>query len=160
MKTLLRNTCATAAQLALLTVLIIACTKSSADPDAIAARLEKRVAEIWDCRVTKDYDRKYDMMSPDIRDRVSKKEFVSSKGFVNYYSFEILKLEIEGETATVSVKYRWKADHPLFEKAPIKEAVTEDPWVYIDGEWYMKYRTPSITGAPDNVQQQKKDDLE
>ncbi len=141
--------------------LMNACTKSGADDgQANAQRLAERVQEIWQCRVDGDYGRKYDMMSPDIRDRVSKSEFMSAKGYVLYYSYDVDKLEIDGNEAMATVTYTWKANHPLFAKTDPKENTTSDPWVFIDGEWYMKYRTPSITGAEGEVQTPKDDDLD
>lgn len=139
--------------------LMNACTKSGAD-DGSAERLAERVQEVWQCRVDGDYARKYDMMSPDIRDRVSKPEFMSAKGYVLYYSYEVDKLEIDGDEAMATVTYTWKANHPLFAKTDPKENTTTDPWVRIDGEWYMKYRTPSITGAEGEVQPPKDDDID
>lgn len=130
--------------------LMPSCSVGSAKgPDQLAADLEKRVTELWQCRVAKNYDRKYDLMSPDIRERVGKSEFISSKGYVNYYGFEIVSLKVDKTEALAEVKYTWKANHPLFEKAEVKENITTDPWVLVDGEWFMKYRTPSIQGAQD-----------
>jgi len=122
---------------------------SETTPMQRAAKLEDRVREVWDCRLRGDYGTKYDLMSPDIRTRMSKNEFINSKGFVSYYSYEILALEIDEDEAIAEVKYTWKANHPLFQKAPVKENVTRDPWVFLDGQWYMKYRKPSLTGAQD-----------
>ena len=135
-----------------------ACTSGEASDQQVAQDLESRVREVWECRIRKDYGRKYDLMSPDIRDVVEKNEFVNSKGFVNYYSYQIDRLEIANDTADVTVTYEWKANHFLFEKSPVKTATTTDPWVLVDGEWYMKYRTPSITGTPDGQVERKPDD--
>ncbi len=110
----------------------------------VASQLSKRITEFWECRVKGDYVTIYDLMSPDIKKSVSRPAFVGSKGFVNYYSYEVRSIEIEGDEATAIVHYTWKANHPLFEKSEPKEHVMEDRWVRLDGAWYKKFVAPNM----------------
>ncbi len=119
--------------------------------DAAAANpLAKRVSEFWDCRVKGDYVTIYDLMSPDIRATVTRPAFVGSKGFVNYYSYDIRSIHIDQDEAVATVYYTWKANHPLFEKSEPKEHVMEDRWVRIDGTWYKKFVAPTMADEDRN----------
>jgi hypothetical protein len=129
--------------------------KNSADVSA----LKDRITQFWDCRLKGDYVTVYDLMSPDIRETVTRPSFVGAKGFVNYYSYDIKSIEIDGDEARARVHYTWKANHPLFEKSSVKDNVMEDVWVRIDGDWYKKFVAPSIVQQP-NEPQRDYDDLD
>ena len=122
----------------------------NSDPSDVE-RLLDRMTEFWECRVRGDYVTIYDLMSPDIRESVSRSAFVGAKGFVNYYGFDIRSVEIAGEEARALVQYSWKANHPLFEKSPPKEHVMEDVWVRRDGTWFRKFVAPSMVDAPEET---------
>jgi len=113
------------------------------------SELTRRIQEYWDCRVKGDYVTIYDLMSPDIRETISRPAFVGAKGYVNYYSFDIRAIEIDQDEARALVHYTWKANHPLFEKSDPKEHVMEDTWVRIDGTWYKKFVPPNMVPESD-----------
>ena len=113
------------------------------------AQLTKRISEFWNCRVKGDYVTIYDLMSPDIRETVSRPAFVGAKGFVNYYSFDVRSIKIDEDEARALIHYTWKANHPLFEKSDPKEHVMEDVWVRIDGTWFRKFVAPSMVQPED-----------
>lgn len=121
------------------------------------AVLKERIAKFWECRLKGDYVTIYDLMSPAIRTTVTRPSFVGSKGFVNYYSYEILSISVDGDEARARVRYTWKANHPLFEKADVKDNIMEDVWVRIDGVWYKKFVAPSIVQQPNQPQEEIND---
>ena len=120
-------------------------------------QFQDRVNLFWDCRLKGDYVTIYDLMSPDIRETVTRPEFVGAKGFVNYYSYDIEGIEIKGDEARTRVTYTWKANHPLFEKSKVKEHTMEDLWVKEGGVWYKKFTTPTATPSQP---QKASDDME
>ena len=121
------------------------------------AELTGRMTEFWECRIKGDYVTIYDLMSPEIRESITRPAFVGAKGFVNYYTYDIRSIEIEGDEARALVHYTWKANHPLFEKSEPKEHVMEDLSVRADDTWFRKFVKPSMVNAGDELVD---DDLE
>ncbi len=111
------------------------------------AALRERVKLFWDSRVSGDWVKNYELMSPDMRDEVSMSDYVSTKGFISYYSYEIELVEATGATGQTRVRYSWRANHPAFAKASAQAHTMEDDWVLIDGTWFKKYVPPSL-GTP------------
>jgi hypothetical protein len=106
--------------------------------------LRDRVSQFWSCRIKGDWVKEYELMSPDLHDQVNLSDYVATKGFISYYSFEVEKVDVDGDTGHARVRYTWRANHPAFSKASAQVHTTEDDWVRIDGTWYRKYVPPSL----------------
>ena len=120
---------------------------ATVDPAALEDRLRLRVDEFWQLRESAQYCCLYDFHTPGLRRRVTRDEFEAAKGFVRYFSHEIVDLEIhEDGAATAEVRYAWQPLRPCFlsledSRAP-KTHVTDDRWILIEDEWYFDERIP------------------
>ena len=125
-------------------VLMFGCTSivllsaSSERSNAEVSSFKSRVKLLWDCRLRGDYVTVYDLMEPSLRESMSREQFVDSKGFLSYYSYEIQSIEMNGDQARTRVYYTWKANHPLFRKSKIREHVVEDVWTRVGTSWFKK----------------------
>ncbi|MBI1850122.1 MAG: hypothetical protein HYR85_07235 [Planctomycetes bacterium] len=127
-----------------LTVSAFLFTSHSASAVSQQDALRARVGQFWDCRVKGDWVKEYELMSPDLHDQVKLSDYVATKGFISYYSYEVEKIDVNEDTGHARVRYTWRANHPAFSKASAQVHTMEDDWVLIDGAWFKKYVPPSV----------------
>jgi hypothetical protein len=118
--------------------------KNAYAPKIDADKLKARVDQYWNVRVKADWSKSYDFMDPFYRSSVDKDTYIKTQGKVKYYGFS-QKSEpvISGVRAAVGVTYdsevpTFMLDGKPFE-IPRKETTTLQPWVWLDGEWYVVF---------------------
>jgi hypothetical protein len=119
-------------------------TGRSATAISTEETLRERVSAFWQSRVSADWVKEYDLMSPDLREITTLSDYVSAKGFINYYAYEIERVEVNGDSGRARVRYTWRANHPAFSKASPQLHTMEDDWVRVGGTWFKKYVPPSV----------------
>jgi hypothetical protein len=119
-----------------------------ADPDQRAERLAERVGEFWQARVDENYRRAYEMMDPFFRGRVSMLQHAGQLDRVDYIDAELLPetIRIDGNRAEVQVRATTEGKETLSIggeafKVPRASGVTDDKWVWLDGDWFRVYET-------------------
>jgi len=134
---------------------------SSGGPVAAAAptdesALSSRVDAYWKARQRKDLSAMYELYSAGYRQRHARDQFLKKTRLVRFdiLDFAILKTEITGDAAAVTVSYKTMAPPKLAE--PFESRVT-DRWIRDpDGRWSKERETLLLPfgtgGAPQEVE--------
>lgn len=126
--------------------------RSQADTShALVERLAERARELWRLRDEADYTHVYDFYDPDFRDRVSRKEFVQSQGYMLFSDSELLASEVrEGERGRTLVRAHWLATRNCFrvgEPRSPRPAVAEELWSFDGQEWHLTAQLRWLSSA-------------
>lgn len=110
-----------------------------ADP---GASLKQRAGAYWGLKQSKSWPEVYDKyLDPEAKKALTRDAFLKRRFLAfDILSYEISKVQVEGEKATVEVAN--EVNVPL--KTPQgeltfikKQTTTKDPWVLRDGVWYV-----------------------
>lgn len=109
------------------------------------ALLKERATEMWKAQASGNRAEMYDFYDPFFRARVKKGSFTDKEvEFIKYYNPEIFDVDIKGNVATVRVKMEYEIKGltaPSGRKIdqPRKENITNETWLFIDGNWYRQF---------------------
>jgi|GEM_PF-5409497 len=110
------------------------------------ARLKSRVNAYGQALVGKDYQAAYDLFDPFYRARVDFLGFLKTQGRIRYEVAEYQGSKLQGPVA--EVQFHIRASVPKFRGrsgrelgAPERDVVIPVRWLWIDGDWYMEYRS-------------------
>lgn len=108
-----------------------------------ATRLGERVAQYWDARVRGDLLETYAVHEPAFRRAVTLTAFLQGRGSVPITEYAVLNEQIEGRLAYVKMKVKSGLNHQAATK-PVEPRWVEfhEQWVWVEGDWYRKYRFP------------------
>ena len=106
------------------------------------AMLRNRVMELWGTQVDGDRGRMYDYYDPFFRARVSRAHFAGKALPVRYVDPHIVQVEMYGNVATVRVSVDYQGTlagkfGPVDAKK--KDNVTNETWLFVDGNWWRQY---------------------
>jgi hypothetical protein len=104
--------------------------------------LKKRVSQYWESRAARDWKGVYDMLTPDERAVITFDNYLSDKrspAQMKIDSYEIQKVQIDGERGESTVKYTWKIELPVNSEKRIRTGsnMLQQKWRYQDGNWYV-----------------------
>ena len=106
-------------------------------PAAEEAALTKRAAGLWQAKVDQDWKRVYGYLLPGFRARIPLDEFLKSKARFIYIEPRVEWVEASGNEARVSIAYLAKLNDPAVSKMKPEEQRAIEPWVKVDGDWYL-----------------------
>lgn len=111
-------------------------------PVADEAALAKRASEMWQAKIDQDWARVYAYMQPAYKARVSLEKFLQSKARFVYVTARVDWTEVrrDGPRARIVLSYRLN-DPAASKMEPLHEELFE-PWVKVDGEWYLDAPPP------------------
>lgn len=118
--------------------------KSSYDPKIDIRDLKTRAQQYWETRVKAEWTKSYDFMDPYYRKAVQREAYVQTQGRVNYYGFEFKgEPTLNGVKATVPIEYESEVPEFMLQgkmvKVPKQKTVYQQPWVWMDGQWYVVF---------------------
>lgn len=107
--------------------------------------LRAQVKRFWDCRLAKDHTSIYEIYEPRLKQLATLEQFLGAKGLIDYFSYEIDEITVDGDVGRAKVTYSWKPNHPAFASMSVEEDTMEDDWFFIEGQWHKKFVIPSPT---------------
>lgn len=115
-------------------------------PVADEAALSKRVAGMWEAKAAQDWRAVYGYLPPEWRSRVALDEFLNVRAKFVYLSPKIEWVEADGRGhARARVSFASRINDPAVSKAKPQPSSVIEPWVRVDGEWYID---TSVLEAP------------
>lgn len=118
---------------------------SGIDPEQDRAELMAVAQKYWELKKEGDWMKIYDLIDPPSKKNISLQEYVTRHGGVIIFpNFEILDVHIEGDKGDAEVRYQMKFNHPFFKENESPEYEHTEPYVKIDGKWYVQYVEPSL----------------
>lgn len=109
-------------------------------------RLRERVRQYWEARVRDDIVEQYSLEEPWIRERVSLTAYARGKGATKILEYEIKGVEVKASDAVVTLHLKYKIMISKLAHLPLQEVDTEQHWVWVGDEWFLRYR-PAV-GPP------------
>lgn len=102
------------------------------------AVLEKRVTAKWDALIHRDFATAYSFTSPGYRKLYSLDVFKSGFGNkVAWRRVEVANVDFKGDdAATVGINIYVAYYPPQAERAIDMQSYVEEPWVFVDGQWW------------------------
>lgn len=106
--------------------------------------LNERVRRLWTLREAGDYKATYGMFDFAMRNFFPEKDFLEKSGNINYFSFKIKKISIEGNIASVDQEVTYDSKPfmmPNGTKESVKRATVDvkTTWAWIGDNWYIVY---------------------
>lgn len=106
-------------------------------PAADEAALTQRTTGLWKAKAEQDWKSVYAYMPPVYRARVPLEEFLKSKARLLYITPHVEWVEASGSEARASIAFLYKINDPAVSKMQPKEQKVVEPWVKVDGDWYL-----------------------
>jgi hypothetical protein len=106
-------------------------------PAADEAALAKRTAGLWKAKAEQDWKGVYSYMPPEYRARIPLEKFLSSKARFLYINPQVEWVEVTGNEARASIAFLYRFNDPSVSKMPPIEQKVIEPWVKVDGDWYL-----------------------
>ena len=107
------------------------------------ALLRERVGSYWKGMIEKDLKTTYALHDPFYRARIPFDYYSILRGPMVYHSYSIESYRIEGNIASVNVKVKYEVPKLTIlgkdNAIPTKEVMTEDTYLFIDGNWSRKF---------------------
>jgi hypothetical protein len=94
----------------------------------------------WDLLVSGHPARAWDLLSPGARELQTREEYAALVGNrpVRWMGAEVSSAKCDGDSCTVNVKVRYKAEIPQSSAGPIESvAYLDERWIRSDGEWFL-----------------------
>ena len=119
---------------------------TTGQPDRV--RLKQRVLEYWRAMQARDYEKSYAMLDPYFRAKVRFDIYKENLGKIEYRDPELMREEFYGPLAlavtkaTVEVK-PYTVNRKTFKLDPVEREIPTR-WMWIDGDWYMEYRSDAL----------------
>lgn len=104
-------------------------------------RLMERVRQYWEARVRDDIVEQYSLEEPWMRERVSLTAYARGKGATKILEYEIKGVEGKSPDAVAKLHLKYKIMFSKLAHLPLQEVDIEQSWVWVDGEWYLQYRS-------------------
>jgi len=107
--------------------------------------LKKRVEMYWNTILKGAPEDAFVFFEPKAQNRQNRLRFVGGMNNFIFLDYEIEDIEINDGQGSVRVKRTFKIQHGLISVAlkPISQALI-DPWICIDGVWYLVYQKPQL----------------
>jgi uncharacterized protein YchJ len=120
-------------------------SKATISPEEV---LRSRVSAYWAARVNGSPEKAYELLDPDSRKTTSLASYSQRTSHSIILSYEIhdINVDLKKNEATVRVERRFRVRPgaiPINIPAAM-EQTSDDLWVLVDGEWYMKYSPPGL----------------
>ncbi len=106
-------------------------------PAADEAALAKRTAGLWKAKAEQDWKSVYSYMPPEYRARVPLEKFLDNKARFLYITPQVEWVEVTGSAARASIAFLYKFNDPSVSKMTPMEQKVIEPWVKVDGDWYL-----------------------
>jgi len=105
-------------------------------PEDVGERAQVR----WDLLVAKNAGRAYDLLTPGSRALVTREEYAAAFTHrpVTWLGAKVSGRKCDGDSCTVTVEVRYKAEIPQSSAGPIEStAYLQERWIRTDGEWLL-----------------------
>jgi hypothetical protein len=115
------------------------------------SRLQERVNQLWTSRLNRDYDTGYDFFDFAYKAAYPKKDYLMTAGGINYHTFSVLGVTMQGNEANVKMKFKYDVPKTMLpsgrtvEVKPV-EVDAENAWVWVGDDWYLIFK-PSYEAA-------------
>src|SRR5438552_2047708 len=106
-------------------------------PAADEAALALRTTGLWKAKAEQDWKSVYAYMPPEYKARVPLEEFLKSKARFIYITPHVEWVEVSGGEARAGIAFLYKINDPSVSKMQAKEQKVIEPWVKVDGDWYL-----------------------
>ena len=106
--------------------------------------LRKRVSAYWETLIAGDLEEAFMFIEPKGQKIQNRSRFIAGMGNFIFLSYKIEDILLEGDRASVSVKRTFKLKPgliPIEMEEPVSQTLT-DPWVRVNGIWYVAYEEP------------------
>ena len=112
---------------------------------AKVALLRERVNAFWTASVNKDYEKTFYLFDPFFQASTNKHMFIGSRGVIEYHSFEIKDIKVDGNVGHVTMIIVYSIPKTVFKKAEFSKAPTsaefEETWLFVGNNWFKEYKT-------------------
>ncbi|HET7844147.1 MAG TPA: hypothetical protein VFL14_08355 [Xanthomonadales bacterium] len=118
-----------------------------APPPPFPEDVSERAQERWQLLVAKNGKRAYDLLSPGVRSGMTREQYAGAVTHrpVTWLGAKVTGRKCDGDSCTVMVQLRYKAEIPQSSAGPIESvAYLEERWIRVDGEWFL---VPEKTSA-------------
>jgi len=115
-------------------------SRDEAPPAPFPSDVEGRAQARWDLLVSGHPDRAWDLLSPSSRELQTREQYAAVVGNrpVRWLGGEVIGKKCDGDSCTVAVKVRYKAEIPQSNAGPIESiAYLDERWIRSDGEWFL-----------------------
>lgn len=106
-------------------------------PAADEAALTQRTIGLWKAKAEQDWKSVYGYMPPEYQARVPLEQFLKSKSRLLYMTPHVEWVEVKGGEAHARIAYLYKINDPAVSKMQAVEQKVTEPWVKVDGDWYL-----------------------
>jgi hypothetical protein len=120
---------------------VIQCsTKTQVIKEEEEVVLRRRVQEYWSYKIKGEWDRCYEYVSPDYREKLSILAYINqnSRFPMKWEGFDILEVWTSGEEGYVKMNTKYRYIIPRTNKAAF-ERVAEEKWIKKEGHWYRLF---------------------
>lgn len=109
------------------------------------SRLEQRVMDYWRALQSRDHEKTYAMLDPYFRAKVRFDIYKENLGKIEYRDPELKVQEFYGPLALAVTKMTlevkpFTVNRKTFKLDPVEKDIPTR-WIWIDGDWYMEYRS-------------------
>lgn len=106
-------------------------------PAADETALTQRTTGLWKAKAEQDWKSVYAYMPPEYRARIPLEQFLKSKARFLYITPHVEWVEVSGSEARASIAFLYKINDPAVSKMQPKEQKVIEPWVKVNGDWYL-----------------------
>jgi len=122
-----------------------------AAPVSPEVALRDRVTRFWEARLKDDPATQYQLLEPEVTERVTLTAYVRSQGSFHFLSYKVQSINIVAEKAWVKVSYTFKMRiAQLVGFGPWTQESFEF-WVLRDGVWYRPHNQNEARTPPPDV---------
>lgn len=125
-------------------------------PVAEEAALKERVTGLWQAKVKEDWRGVYAYMPPWFRERNPLEKFLQNKAVYLYSAPAVQWVEADGAEARAAIVVGMKPNDAATTKMQPRVGKMIEPWVKIDGVWYLKVLPPEAQAVPTREQPELK----
>lgn len=112
-------------------------------PEEKETLLRQRIGEFWNFMIESEWLKAYPYFDPFYRARVTKEGYMSGKGLIKYYAFDIEQMEIKGNIADVKIKVNYEAPEIVMKgkttSIPRQDRIIAARWLWIYDNWYLEH---------------------
>lgn len=120
-------------------------------PVAPDVALKERVISFWQARLKDDIVRLYDVLEPEVRERVSLTAYARTQGTIHFLSYQIKSIDIIGEKAWVKVEYTFKVRVAQLSGFGPWPQESREVWILRDDVWYRPFDQKEGKSPPPGV---------
>ena len=108
-------------------------------PQSPEEALRARATQFWEARVKGDLVTQYELLEPQGREQVTLTGFVRSRSSVNFLSYKIQDVEVNGDRGRVTTTAKFRVDLPQVSRFGPWDQRTVMLWSKVEGQWYLRY---------------------